>query len=48
MKKDHKFVWVDGHWKVRCKVTGGEFYTSLWKKGKVKQNQCACCGVIIK
>ena len=50
---EHKFEYKGGdsegtHWKVICPKTKGNFYVSLWRKGKVKDQICACCGGYVR
>jgi len=46
---EHKFEWQsDGNWKVTCPKTKGNFYISLWRKGKVKDQKCPCCNGLIR
>ena len=44
----HKFVWTEEGWKVLCPETEGNFYTIVWRKGKVKDKHCMCCNQIIR
>jgi SUMO ligase MMS21 Smc5/6 complex component len=47
--KNHIFIYKSLNiFEVRCKVTGGNFCTSVWNKGLIKQNICPCCGEEVK
>jgi hypothetical protein len=47
--KNHKFIYKGLNiFEVRCKVTGGNFCTSIWRKGLRKQNICPCCREEVK
>lgn len=48
-KQNHKFIKKnDNNYEVKCLVTTGSFYTSVWRKGLIKQNICPCCGEEVK
>ncbi len=50
MAKEHQFHSKDhnGNWIVECRDTGGQFSTQVWRTGKVKDQECPCCGGSIK
>jgi len=46
---NHKFIPIEfGEFLVKCKKTGGEFSTILWKIEKVPKGICLCCYEEIK
>jgi len=48
--KNHNFHSKDrnGIYLIECLKTAGRFSTALWRKGKVKNQVCPCCGEAIR
>lgn len=43
--KKHIFEYLgEGIYKIKCKSTGGDFSTEMWRLEKHKQGFCPCCG----
>ena len=43
----HNFYKKDDLWWVYCRDTKGSFCTTVWIKGKIKDQTCPCCGAVI-
>jgi len=42
---NHEFKYAgNGIYKVKCNIEQGNFYTSVWRNGKIDWYICPCCG----